>query len=109
MRLNPGLINLLPFWQPLGEQGSQIRIGQEHVPSQYSQRPNIVFILTDDQDLHMNSLDFMPLTKKHLLDEGTFFKRHYCTIAVCCPSRVSLWTGKAAHNTNVTDVLPPYG
>ena len=72
-------------------------------------RPNVVFILTDDQDLHMSSLDYMPYLKKHLLDEGTFFQRHYCTIALCCPSRVSLWTGKAAHNTNVTDVNPPYG
>lgn len=72
-------------------------------------RPNIVFILTDDQDLHMDSLSFMPHLQKHLVDEGTFYPRHYCTIALCCPSRVSLWTGKAAHNTNVTDVNPPYG
>jgi arylsulfatase A-like enzyme len=64
-----------------------------------NKKPNIVFILTDDQDLHMNSLDFMPLTQRHLLDRGTLFKRHFCTIALCCPSRVSLWTGKAAHNT----------
>jgi hypothetical protein len=72
-------------------------------------RPNIVFILTDDQDLHMNSLAYMPHVKKHLIDQGTFYQRHYCTIALCCPSRVSLWTGRAAHNTNVTDVNPPYG
>ena len=72
-------------------------------------QPNIVFIITDDQDLHMGSLDYMPFVKKHLLDQGTFYKRHFCTIALCCPSRVSLWTGKAAHNTNVTDVKPPYG
>ncbi|EXJ70853.1 arylsulfatase [Cladophialophora psammophila CBS 110553] len=72
-------------------------------------RPNIVFILTDDQDLHMDSLSYMPRVKEHLIDQGTFFKRHYCTIALCCPSRVSLWTGRAAHNTNVTDVNPPYG
>jgi hypothetical protein len=62
-------------------------------------KPNILFILTDDQDLHMNSLDYLPYTKKHLINKGTFFKKHYCTIALCCPSRVSLWTGKAAHNT----------
>jgi N-acetylglucosamine-6-sulfatase len=74
-----------------------------------SSKPNIVFILTDDQDLHMNSLAYMPFLKTHLIDEGTFFQRHYCTIALCCPSRVSLWTGRAAHNTNVTDVNPPYG
>ncbi|PSN72114.1 Arylsulphatase [Corynespora cassiicola Philippines] len=73
------------------------------------QRPNIVFILTDDQDLHLDSLDYMPFVQKHLLNQGTFYKRHFCTIALCCPSRVSLWTGKAAHNTNVTDVSPPYG
>ncbi|KAI0426278.1 arylsulfatase-like protein [Xylaria sp. FL1042] len=72
-------------------------------------RPNIVFILTDDQDLHMQSLDYMPFVKKHLVDRGTSFRKHFCTTALCCPSRVSLWTGKAAHNTNVTDVLPPHG
>lgn len=72
-------------------------------------KPNIVFVLTDDQDLHMQSLDYLPLVKKHLTDQGTFYKRHYCTTAICCPSRVSLWTGKLAHNTNVTDVNPPYG
>ncbi|KAI1335281.1 arylsulfatase-like protein [Xylariaceae sp. FL0016] len=72
-------------------------------------RPNIVFILTDDQDLHMQSLDYMPHVKRHLTDHGTFFKRHFCTTALCCPSRVTLWTGQAAHNTNVTNVTPPYG
>jgi N-acetylglucosamine-6-sulfatase len=78
-------------------------------PAEAGKRPNVVFILTDDQDLHMDSLDYMPLVQKHLIDQGTFYKRHFCTIALCCPSRVSLWTGKAAHNTNVTDVNPPYG
>lgn len=67
--------------------------------SKAEKKPNILFILTDDQDLHMNSLDYLPYTQKHLVDRGTLFKRHYCTIALCCPSRVSLWTGKAAHNT----------
>lgn len=26
-----------------------------------AKQPNILFVLTDDQDLHMNSLDYMPL------------------------------------------------
>ncbi|KAF1953000.1 Arylsulphatase [Byssothecium circinans] len=72
-------------------------------------KPNFVFIITDDQDLHLSSLDYMPLLQKHLAEQGTFYRRHYCTIAICCPSRVSLLTGRAAHNTNVTDVSPPYG
>ena len=74
-----------------------------------SSRPNVVFVLTDDQDLHLKSLEYMPYVKKHLLDYGTFYTKHFCTIALCCPSRVSLWTGKTAYNTNVTDVNPPYG
>ncbi|KAF2183305.1 Arylsulphatase [Zopfia rhizophila CBS 207.26] len=78
-------------------------------PISLDSRPNIVFILTDDQDLHLGSLDYMPLLRKHLVEQGTSYKRHFCTIAICCPSRVSLWTGQAAHNTNVTDVSPPYG
>jgi N-acetylglucosamine-6-sulfatase len=96
----------LPLWQNGGIGGSQKPLGQiEQTPKQ----PNIVFILTDDQDLHLNSLEHTPLTRKHLLEQGTFFQHHFCTVALCCPSRVSLWTGKAAHNTNVTDVNPPYG
>ncbi|KAI0193947.1 arylsulfatase [Xylaria flabelliformis] len=72
-------------------------------------RPNVVFILTDDQDARLESLQYMPLVKKHLIEQGTYFNKHYCTTAICCPSRVTLWTGKTPHNTNVTDVNPPYG
>lgn len=50
-------------------------------------QPNIIFILTDDQDLHMNSLDYMPFLKEHLIDKGTLFKKHFCTTAICCPAR----------------------
>jgi arylsulfatase A-like enzyme len=125
MKLTP-FLNFLPFWDR-ANQGSQSQVPISAPPVSSPSRPNIVFILTDDQDLHLNSLDYTPLTKKHLLDKGTFFRRHFCTVALCCPSRVSLWTGKAAHNTvwpisvhggmysllilskNVTDVFPPYG
>ncbi|KAK0388593.1 hypothetical protein NLU13_4836 [Sarocladium strictum] len=72
-------------------------------------RPNFVFILTDDQDTHMNSLDYMPRLHEHLTQKGALYSKHYCTVAICCPSRVNLWTGQMAHNTNVTDVSPPYG
>ncbi|KAL8788408.1 MAG: hypothetical protein Q9195_007287 [Heterodermia aff. obscurata] len=72
-------------------------------------QPNIVFFLTDDQDAHLDSLAYQPAVHRHLINEGLSFRRHFCTVALCCPSRVNLWTGKAAHNTNVTDVRPPYG
>ncbi|KAJ5211454.1 uncharacterized protein N7498_003100 [Penicillium cinerascens] len=72
-------------------------------------KPNILFVITDDQDLELDSVAYTPLIQKHLRDKGTFFCNHFVTTALCCPSRVSLWTGRQAHNTNVTDVRPPYG
>jgi N-acetylglucosamine-6-sulfatase len=72
-------------------------------------KPNFIFIMTDDQDLHLNSIDYQASVQKHFAQQGTWFKKHFCTVALCCPSRVSLLTGKAAHNTNVTDVSAPYG
>lgn len=96
------------FWANVGLGLASV---QTQVPIEATQprtnQPNIVFILTDDQDLHLNSLDYMPLLQKHLVQQGTFYQRHFATVALCCPSRVSLWTGKTAHNTNVTDVNPP--
>ncbi|KAJ0383388.1 hypothetical protein COL922a_010583 [Colletotrichum nupharicola] len=60
--------------------GSFLQSDEYQVPlvSGSSRRPNIVFILTDDQDLHMNSLDYVPFIKKHLIDQGTLYKRHFC-------------------------------
>ncbi|KAI3393391.1 hypothetical protein diail_4320 [Diaporthe ilicicola] len=72
-------------------------------------RPNIVFVFTDDQDYHHNSLDYMPALQEHIVAEGTFFTNHYATIAICCPSRVSLMRGQAAHDTNNTSVNGPGG
>ncbi|KAK4452162.1 alkaline-phosphatase-like protein [Podospora aff. communis PSN243] len=92
--------------KPLGPEQSS---ANGHGEKGARRRPNVIFILTDDQDFHLDSLKYTPLIEKHITSQGTFFKRHYCTTAICCPSRVSLWTGKQAHNTNVTDVNPPHG
>jgi hypothetical protein len=79
------------------------------LPSLSRRQPNILLIITDDQDLQLNSVAYTPLIAKHLRDKGTAFANHFVTTSLCCPSRVSLWSGKLAHNTNVTDVSPPYG
>lgn len=71
--------------------------------------PNFLFVLTDDQDLKLNSPEYMPKTLSRIKDKGVDFTNHFVTTALCCPSRVSLWTGRQAHNTNVTDVKPPWG
>lgn len=77
--------------------------------SSSSSPPNILLVITDDQDLQLDSIDYTPHITRHIRDQGTFYRNHFVTTALCCPSRVSLWTGRQAHNTNVTDVQPPYG
>lgn len=72
-------------------------------------RPNFVIILTDDQDLHMGSMEYMPNVQKYIRNHGAVYRNHYCSTSMCCPARATLWTGKLAHNTNLTDVIPPYG
>ncbi|KAJ3017103.1 UNVERIFIED_CONTAM: hypothetical protein HDU68_011857 [Siphonaria sp. JEL0065] len=74
-----------------------------------AKKPNIILLLSDDQDVRLNSLDYMPILQKHLGKEGTKFDKHYVTTALCCPSRVSILKGQFAHNTNFTDVGPPTG
>ncbi|KAJ5731912.1 hypothetical protein N7493_003393 [Penicillium malachiteum] len=85
---------------------SVISIAQSH---QSTKPPNFLFVITDDQDLQLDSVSYTPHILKHMRDKGTFFQNHFVTTALCCPSRVSLWTGRQAHNTNVTDVSPPHG
>ena len=57
----------------------------------------------------MGTTDYMQALQKHIVTKGTTYNKHYCTVALCCPSRANLWTGRLAHNTNVTAVRPPYG
>ncbi|KAL3441786.1 alkaline-phosphatase-like protein [Aspergillus insuetus] len=78
-------------------------------PPGHKPSPNFVFVLTDDQDLTMNSIEYMPHVRDRIRQKGVDFSNHFVTTALCCPSRVSLFTGRQAHNTNVTDVDPPYG
>ncbi|KAK2759320.1 hypothetical protein FQN54_002798 [Arachnomyces sp. PD_36] len=77
--------------------------GKEH------SKPNILFLFTDDQDYELGSLDFLPITKERIFDQGFAFDNHYVTVSLCCPSRVAMLRGQQAHNTNNTDVASPGG
>lgn len=103
LRMAPILLLLASLWIAVG---SASVVSSKNASSDDSHRgqPNFIFIMTDDQDLLLNSLDYQPLVKRHFIDKGTMFQKHFCTVSICCPSRVSLLTGRAAHNTNVTDV-----
>lgn len=86
--------------------GQQTYLGAQN---RRATKPNVVFILTDDQDNQEDSLRYMQTVKSELMEKGTVFDRHYCTVALCCPSRVNLLTGRMAHNTKVTDLKLPFG
>lgn len=62
-------------------------------------KPNIIIILTDDQ--RSDTLQYMPIVKDRLGGDGVTFANAYATTPLCCPSRVSLYTGLYAHNTGV--------
>ena len=60
-------------------------------------------------DLRLDSMMAMPNVKRLIGEEGVTYQKHYCTVSICCPSRVNFFTGRTAHNTNVTAISPPYG
>jgi arylsulfatase A-like enzyme len=64
-----------------------------------SRRPNILFIVTDDQ--RIGTLNVMPSTEKLFVDGGTTFNDAYATSPLCCPSRTSIMTGRYPHNHEV--------
>lgn len=70
-------------------------------------RPNIIYILTDDQDKSL--LKHMPNTKKFIRDKGVSFTNYYDNTSLCCVARASILRGQYAHNTKVEDNVPPLG
>ncbi len=71
-----------------------------------SARPNIVFILTDDQRWDAMSCAGHPFIKTPNLDriarEGVLFRNAFVTTPLCSPSRASFLTGQYSHQHGVT-------
>lgn len=63
------------------------------------QRPNILVIMTDDQDY--DSLAYMPKTQALLADKGVTFTNSFVQFPQCCPSRATWFSGQYAHNHGV--------
>ena len=64
-------------------------------------KPNIVRILTDDQD--MSTLAGMTKTQALLAARGVTYSNAVVSLSLCCPSRATLLTGQYAHNHEVWD------
>lgn len=70
-------------------------------------KPNIIYLMSDDQDIRLGSMAYMDTLQKEMIAKGANFLSHHVTTAQCCPSRVGLLRGQATHNTNVTNVFAP--
>ena len=71
------------------------------------QGPNFILILTDD--MRADELAMVPRLRTLLSEEGTTFENSFATNPVCCPSRVTLLTGRYSHNHRVMTNSPPFG
>lgn len=75
--------------------------------AQTPEQPNILFILTDDQD--EESIARMPKLQDRLVNQGTTFDNALVTTPQCCPSRATFLRGQYAHNHNILGNNPPLG
>lgn len=87
-------------------QGHDVPHAPEHPASPTSdERPNIVFVITDQQRFDtINALGYDFVDTPHLdrlVREGTTFTRTYVSAPSCSPSRSSLFTGVYPHSLGV--------
>jgi N-acetylglucosamine-6-sulfatase len=83
------------------------------------ERPSFIVIQTDDQTLdglyaaykspEGGVIRAMPNTLDLIAKRGMTFNRYYVSYPLCCPSRVSLLTGRYAHNHGVKGNIQPDG
>src|SRR3954464_15049658 len=82
------------------------------------EHPSFVVIQTDDETLDQLydvfnaggvEVPTMPNTLSMIAGRGITFNRYYVSYPLCCPSRVSLLTGRYAHNSNVRGNVQPNG
>jgi arylsulfatase A-like enzyme len=74
-------------------------------------RPNVVFIISDDQGWKDYSFMGHPAIETPRLDrlagESLLFRRGYGPSSLCCPSLASILTGRYPHQHKVTSNDPP--
>ncbi|MBL8810285.1 MAG: sulfatase [Planctomycetaceae bacterium] len=77
-----------------------------------TKRPNVLFILTDDQRWDALGLAGNKYLKTPNIDrlgqEGVYFRNSFCTTALCSPSRASILSGLYAHAHGVVNNFTEY-
>ena len=72
-----------------------------------AERPNIVFILTDDLDSH--DIQYLDGLRNIMAHNGTTFQRAYVSDSLCCPSRATTLRGQYPHNHGIRTNVAPAG
>src|SRR5918912_1043497 len=80
---------------------------QEEQAKSSSDRPNMIFILTDDLDFA--SVQKMPEIRSQLIEKGLSFEKTFVSHPICHPSRAIILTGLHDHNHGVKDNAPRKG
>jgi hypothetical protein len=82
--------------------GFAFGLPKEQMKSSFAQtlrRPNIVFVLTDDQmpgtERRMRAL------QNNVVSKGVRFSNTVSTYPLCCPGRATIQRGQYAHNTKI--------
>ncbi|XP_046681956.1 N-acetylglucosamine-6-sulfatase-like [Homalodisca vitripennis] len=68
-----------------------------------AKKPNIVFILTDDQDILLGSVTPVKQVQTLVANKGATFTNAFVSTPICCPSRSSILTGRYLHNHKTTN------
>jgi arylsulfatase A-like enzyme len=82
-----------------------------HSVAHAAERPNILFIFTDDHAAHAISAYGSKINETPNIDrlarEGMLFRNCFCTNSICGPSRAVILTGKHSHLNGFRDNLTP--
>jgi arylsulfatase A-like enzyme len=109
------LTSCSPGLEVLEDQQHRIFSRDVHVPDAVrhkTDKPNIIFILTDDHRWdHFSCMGHPFLQTPHLdriANEGVVFENSFVTTSLCSPSRASFLTGQYAHRHGVVTNHTPW-
>jgi len=75
-------------------------------------RPNILFILTDDQRWNtlgcMGDTNILTPNIDRLAQQGVLFQNHFVTTSICCCSRASILTGQYMRRHGIENFTKPF-
>lgn len=66
-----------------------------------TKRPNILFIIADDLDLELGTINYMPHLQELMTAQGLTMNDFFISHPLCCPSRATFLRGQFTHNHGV--------